>query len=54
MATYNQAKKLLDTWFNAPTNEWGGKGYLVDRLARELSISKAQAARFHSQWVALN
>jgi hypothetical protein len=49
-----QAFAKLTQWFTSPySNTWGGKGYLVDRLSRELNCSKAQASRFHSEWVSL-
>jgi len=44
-----QAFELLDKLFGSVSG-WGGKGYLVDRVARECGITKVEATRQFEAW----
>lgn len=42
---------LLDKLFNSPNpSDWGGRGYLVDTIARRVGVSKRLAEEFHTEW----
>lgn len=45
------AYTLLNEWFSSPyPNDWGSKGFLIDKLSAKLGISKAEARRQFDAW----
>lgn len=50
-----QAFDLLNELFNSTCrNAWGGKGYLADRIRREVGCTLKQAKEFHAEWAEAN
>jgi len=53
MEAENKVEKLLDELYASARqnpNAWGGKGYLVERVARECGVTKAEARRRFEAW----
>ncbi len=47
----NDTNALLNKLFTSQNpNDWGSKGYLVDRIAREVGITKVTAQKLHKEW----
>jgi len=46
------AKRFDELFASRNVLDWGGKGYLVDRVSKEIGASKAQVARIHAVWAA--
>lgn len=49
---YEKGFENLDRRFKSGSQlDWGGKGFLIDMIAKDLGVSKKNAGIIHAEWV---